>query len=142
MSIIEFLGEIDLTENIKAGANRQVRALVADDFPHMQEALVSCLKSMPGVEVVATALNGREALERVREHDLSLAIVDLQMPIMDGFKLLRELRKAYPTMRLVAISGHFSPAIVSEAISAGADAFVSKNELPHGLVDAVTKLVA
>jgi DNA-binding NarL/FixJ family response regulator len=131
-----------LTEILKANAERQIRAVVADDFPHMQEALVSCLESMPGIEVVATASNGHDALERVREHGPGLAIVDLQMPIMDGFKLLRELRKSYPTMRLVAISGHYSAAIVSEAISAGADAFVSKNELPHGLVDAVTKLVA
>ena len=116
--------------------------MVADDFPYMQDALVSCLQSVPGVEVVATALNGREALDLVRQHGPSLAIVDLQMPIMDGFKLLRELRRAYPTMRLVAVSGHFSSAIISEAISAGADAFVSKNELPHGLVDAVESLIS
>jgi len=127
-------------ESTKASANRQVRAVVADDFPYMQDALVSCLQSVPGIEVVGTALNGREALELVRQHGPSLAIVDLQMPIMDGFKLLRELRRAYPTMLLVAISGHYSSAIVSEAISAGADVFVSKSELPHGLVDAVAKL--
>lgn len=128
-------------EGSKAGANRQVRAVVADDFPHMQEALVSCLETVPGIEVVATALNGREALDMVREHAPSLAIVDLQMPIMDGFKLLRELRRAYPAMHLVAVSGHFSAAVAAEALSAGANAFVSKNELPHGLVDAVAKLV-
>ncbi|HUN90109.1 MAG TPA: response regulator transcription factor [Terriglobales bacterium] len=129
-------------ESLKATANRQVRAVVADDFPHMQEALVSCLQTVPGVEVVATALNGRDALDKIKQFTPCLAIIDLQMPIMDGFKLLREVRKGFPGMRLVAVSGHYSSAVVAEAISAGADVFVSKDELPHGLVNAVAKLVA
>ena len=119
-----------------------IRALVADDFPHMQTALVNCLKSVPGVTVVATALNGQEALDKASKQPLELAIIDLQMPIMDGFKLMRELRRAYPGIRLVAVSGHHGPAVSSEAIAAGADAFVSKNELPFGLVNAVEKLLA
>ena len=122
-------------------ASKPVRALVADDFPHMQQALVSCLHTLPGVRVVATAGDGAEALHQARQHQPELAVVDLQMPVMDGFKVLRELRRAYPAMRLVAISGHQSPAIAAEAISAGADAFISKNELPHGLLSAVEKLV-
>ena len=124
------------------GASVPVRALIADDFPHMQEALTSCLQTIPCVEVVATASNGVEALTLARKHTPGLAIVDLQMPVMDGFKLLRELRRAYPAMRLVAISGHQSSAIAAEAKSAGADIFVSKNELPYGLVGAVETLLA
>ncbi len=123
---------------------QNIRALVADDFPHMQTALVNCLKSVPGVDVVATALNGQEALDKAKASNegLELAIVDLQMPVMDGFKLMRELRRAYPAIRLVAVSGHHSPAVTSEAIAAGADAFVSKNDLPFGLVSVVEKLLA
>ena len=142
MSIAEVIGEIAVRESSTSGATKQVRVVVADDFPNMRDALVSCLGSVPGIEVVGTALNGREALDVVRRHEPSLAIVDLQMPVMDGFKVLRELRRAYPAMRLVAVSGHFSPAVAAEAMSAGADAFVAKNELPHGLLDAVTQLIS
>ena len=127
--------------DLKVGAVG-IRALVADDFPHMQTALVDCLNSVPGVTVVATALNGQEALDQAKRQTLELAVVDLQMPVMDGFKLMRELRRAYPAIRLVAVSGHHSPAVTSEAIAAGADVFVSKNELPFGLVSAVEKLLA
>ena len=119
-----------------------IDVVVADDFPHMQAALASCLESLPGVHVVATALNGREALDRVREHEPELAVVDLQMPVMDGFKVLRELRKSYPQMRLVAVSGHQGPTVAQEALAAGANAFVSKNDLPFGLLAAVEKLLA
>jgi DNA-binding NarL/FixJ family response regulator len=120
----------------------RIRALVADDYPHMQQALVACLRNVDGVEVVATALNGKDALDKVQEHTPGLAIIDLQMPVMDGFRLLRELRRLHPGMRLVAISGHHGPAIAAEAIAAGADAFVSKNELPEGLTNTVEQLLA
>ena len=125
----------------ESNATVSVTALVADDFPHMQEALVACLQNMPGVQVVATAENGQIALAKVHELKPGLAIVDLQMPVMDGFKLLRELRQTYPAMRLVAISGHESSAVAAEAIAAGANAFVSKSELPDGLIGAIQKLL-
>jgi DNA-binding NarL/FixJ family response regulator len=127
---------------LQLGEPGQMLTLVADDYPHMQEALVACLSTVPAVQVVATAFNGQEALDEARKHTLGLAIVDLQMPVMDGFKLLRELRQQYPAMRLVAVSGHQSPAIAAEAVAAGADTFVSKNDLPFGLIAAVENLLA
>ena len=116
------------------------RALVADDFPGMQQALVACLKRVPNVEVVGTAANGRDALENARNSKPDLVVADLQMPIMDGFQLLRELRRTYPDIALVAVSGHYSPAIEQEALAAGADAFVSKSGLPHDLLNVLGKL--
>ena len=119
-----------------------VRALVAEDFASMQQALVECLQSIPGLEVVGTAFNGREALEKARELGPNLAIIDLQMPVMNGFILMRELRKCYPAILLIAVSGHQSPAIAQEAKGAGANAFVSKSQLPGGLVETVEKLLS
>jgi DNA-binding NarL/FixJ family response regulator len=135
------LRENQVGDALQFGEPAQMLTLVADDYPHMQEALVACLGMLPAVKVVATALNGQEALDKTRKYTLGLAIVDLQMPVMDGFKLLRELRKQYPAMRLVAVSGHESPAVAAEAIAAGADSFVSKDDLPFGLVAAVEKLL-
>ena len=131
-----------MDEEAAPKASASVRAIVAEDFLHMQEALVACLQNIPDVLVVATAFNGREALEKVLQLLPDLAIVDLQMPAMDGFQLLRHLRKLYPAMHLVAVSGHQSPAIEEEALKAGANAFVSKSQLPYGLVTVVEKLLA
>lgn len=119
-----------------------VRALVAEDFVHMQEALVACLETIPNVAVVGTAFNGQEALEKIRQLTPKLAVVDLQMPVMDGFKLMRELRREYPGMVLVAVSGHNSPAVEQEALHAGANAFVSKSQLPYGLTSTIEKLLS
>ncbi len=130
------------TDTADAPASSPIRTLVADDFVYMQDALVTCAESMPGVQVVATAINGAEALAKAREHRPNLAIIDLQMPVMDGFRVLRELRASFPEIRLVAVSGHQSPTVVQEALSAGADAFVSKSELPFGLVKTLEEVLA
>jgi DNA-binding NarL/FixJ family response regulator len=130
-----------MAEQDEFSAVRQVRTLVVDDFVSMHQALTICLQSLPGVEVVGTALNGQEALEKVPLLKPDLAIVDLQMPVMDGFQLMRRLRQDYPHIRLVAVCGHASAAIEQEALAAGAHAFVSKTALPHGLLSKVEALL-
>jgi two-component system chemotaxis response regulator CheB len=114
-----------------------IRAMVVDDFLSMHQALANSLSSLAQVEVVGTALNGKEALDKVPALKPDLVIVDLQMPVMDGFQLMRLLRRDYPAIRLVAVCGHASAAIEQEALAAGAHAFVSKGALPQELVDKV-----
>jgi CheY-like chemotaxis protein len=121
--------------------NQRVRALVVDDFVSMQQALAVCLQALPGIEVVGTALNGKEALEKVPILKPDLAIVDLQMPVMDGFQLMRHLRRDYPQIRLIAVCVHGSAAIEQEALAAGAHAFVSKSAIPLELVSKVEALL-
>ena len=118
------------------------RVLIADDYPSMQQALVSCLEVVESVEVVGIAANGEEALQQALLTNPNLVIADLQMPKMDGFQLMRELRRHFPKLAVIAISGHFSPTIEKEALAAGANAFVSKVGLPQALIDAIQSLLA
>ena len=118
-----------------------IRAIVVDDHPVMRQALVSCLQSIFGVEVIATAANGQEALAKSTELKPDLVVADLLMPVMNGFELLKALRQAFPAICLVAVSGHNSSTIASEAMSAGANAFIPKNGLPHDLLHALEDLL-
>jgi DNA-binding NarL/FixJ family response regulator len=129
-------------DSISQQSIKKVRVLVADDYESMQLAIVSCLGMLDELEVVGTASNGEDALAKSSSLNPDLVIADLQMPVMDGFRLLRALRKAYPSIRLIAISGHFSPMIEKEALSAGANLFVSKVGLPGDLLAAVKQLLA
>lgn len=125
----------------ESSQTRCIRALVVDDFESMRQALTVCLEALDSIEVVGTAQNGQEALEKIALLKPNLVIVDLQMPVMDGFQLMRHLREEHPVMRLVAVCGHASPAIEQEALSAGAHAFVSKNTLPQGLTSKVQAIL-
>ena len=65
-----------------------IRVLVADDQPMARERLVSLLAAEPGVQVAATASTGPEAVESIRQAAPDLVFLDLQMPGMDGFKVI------------------------------------------------------
>ena len=122
-------------------SDAKCRVLVVDDYPSMQQALVSCLDGLE-VEVVGTAANGEEALRLVKSLHPQIVIADLQMPIMDGFQLTRELRRQCPEVNVIAVSGHYSHTIEKEALGAGAKIFISKVGLPQALIDAVQSLLA
>ena len=79
------------------------RILVIDDDPcirHLLRAVLEC----QGYSVVE-AKNGNEGLQRYRAEPTDLVITDIQMPVMDGLQMIRELRRAFPTARVIAISG-------------------------------------
>jgi DNA-binding NarL/FixJ family response regulator len=128
------------SEGRSSGASATRRVLIADDYPSMQQALASCLETLDRFEVVGTAANGKEALELMPSLNPDVIIADLQMPVMDGFQLLRQARQRCPKIHLIAISGHFSPVIEKEALAAGADAFISKVGLPQALINALAPL--
>lgn len=68
-----------------------IRVLVADDQPMARERLVSLLAAEPGVELAATASTGAEAVDYIRQTSPDLVFLDLQMPGMDGFKVIEEI---------------------------------------------------
>ena len=82
-----------------------MRVLVADDAILFRRLLRDVLVSLPGVEVVGTATNGRIAVEKVRELKPDLLTLDIEMPEMDGLAVLDELfRKGEPQVEIIAVS--------------------------------------
>ena len=79
------------------------RILVVDDDQHIRHLLRAVLERQ-GYSVVE-AKNGHEGLQRYRAAPTDLVITDMQMPVMDGLQMIRELRRAFPTARVIAISG-------------------------------------
>jgi len=82
-----------------------VRVLVADDSVLFRRLLADLLASLPGVEVVATAANGRIALQKVRELKPDLPTLDIEMPGMDGLAVLDALhRDGGPPVETIVVS--------------------------------------
>jgi DNA-binding NarL/FixJ family response regulator len=114
-----------------------VRALVADDHPLVRDALARTLAELePGVDVV-TAGDFDAALAAVQGGTLDLALVDWQMPGMDGLHGLQRLRAAMPTLPIVVASGHDDAATIRAALGAGAAGFIPKSEQPAVLMQAL-----
>jgi len=104
------------------------RILIADDSPLMLRQVRTLLELDRSVEVCAEAVDGVEAVEKVRECRPDLVILDLVMPKMNGLEATREIRKLTPTLPVLLFTLHSSPVLERESRRAGVDAVLSKAE--------------
>lgn len=101
------------------------RVLVVDDSAYNRQTITAMLESIPDVEVVGRAMNGKEALKMTFDLEPDVVTLDLEMPEMDGFSFLRLLMSRRPTPVLV-VSGHTGRENVFRALELGALDFVAK----------------
>ena len=123
------------------GSEQPYRVLVAEDDEAFLEVVEALLNTDGSFEVVARAANGREAVELAAGVEIDAAVIDIEMPVMDGVEATRRLREHSPDLPIVAISGHDYEERVLEIRAAGADDYVRKARLEDELVDALLALV-
>jgi DNA-binding NarL/FixJ family response regulator len=111
----------------------RLRIIVADDNPAFLRELTSLLA--PEFDVVATAANGRSALDVIRRYKPDLVVLDLGMPLLNGIEVTRELAKHSPPV--VICSVETDPEVVEAAQRAGALAYVFKVRIEKDLILAV-----
>ena len=113
-----------------------VRVLVTDDHAMVRRGLVELLSAAEGIEVVAQAANGREAVEKVAELAPDVVLMDLQMPEMDGVTATRQVVSESGAQVLVLTSFSDADRIV-DALDAGAVGYMLKDAEPEDLIEAV-----
>jgi DNA-binding NarL/FixJ family response regulator len=104
-----------------------LRVVVADDQKIVRDGLVTLLRLLPGIEVVAAAADGEEAVELVDEHQPDVLLVDLQMPRCDGVEATRRVRTQYPKTEVVVLTTYSDDDSVLRALRAGARGFLTKD---------------
>jgi two-component system chemotaxis response regulator CheB len=107
-----------------------VRILVVDDTPLYRNIVTELFAQEPGYEVVGCAENGREALARIHVLDPDLVILDVEMPVMDGWETLRAIKLSYPNLMVIVLSSlnQERDLAVAKAFSLGASEFIPKPE--------------
>ena len=113
----------------------RLRVIVADDSPLFLRKFISVLQVE--FDVVATAADGRTALELVRRHKPDAAVLDLFMPGLNGIEVTRELAKTSPNLPVVICSAETDPEIAEAARQAGAAEYVFKAQVEKDLILAV-----
>jgi two-component system, OmpR family, response regulator len=111
------------------------RLLVVDDEPSIRELLFLALR-FEGWDV-RTAEDGAEAVRTAREFSPDAVLLDMMLPDMDGFEVLRRLRAEAPRLPVVFVTARDAPADRAAGLAAGGDDYVTK---PFGLDDVVTRL--
>jgi two-component system nitrate/nitrite response regulator NarL len=120
-----------------ASTDARVRVVVADDHPFFRDGVIRGLTMSGRVEVVGEADDGRAALEAIRRERPDVALVDHEMPDVDGLGVVRATaRDGLPT-RVLLLSAHTDSGIVFQALEAGAAGYLSKDARRAEIVQAV-----
>ncbi|HEX9023333.1 MAG TPA: chemotaxis response regulator protein-glutamate methylesterase [Geobacteraceae bacterium] len=104
---------------------RAIRVVVIDDSAYNRRAIIKMLEAMPNVEVVGYATDGEEGIRKILETKPDLATLDLEMPKMDGFTLLRIVMNSFP-LPIIVISSQSGDERVFKALELGAIDFIAK----------------
>ena len=119
----------------------RIRLIVADDSDLVRRVVVALLKQQEDMEVVAEAVNGLEAVEHSRATSAAVAVLDLSMPVCDGFTAARTLNQCCPHVRSLAFTRERSPDAVARMLRAGALGYVLKHS-PSEILCAAIRAVA
>lgn len=115
----------------------RISLLIADDHSLVREMLTSHLGREMDIEVVASVSNGNEALERSRELEPDIVLLDIDMPGMLSFEAAREILQCSPKTRVIFLSAFFHDRYIEEALSTGASGYLTKNEPPAKVIAAI-----
>jgi DNA-binding NarL/FixJ family response regulator len=114
-----------------------MRVLIADDHGIVRSGIRLLLERQPGLEVVAEAADGVEAVDRAIAERPDLCILDVGMPKMTGLQAARAIRSHLPDARVLMLSMHDDERYLFEALKAGASGYVLKREADQDLVGAI-----
>ncbi len=120
---------------------RKIRVLIADDHRLFGEALEAILDTDDRLEVAGHAADGAEAVQLALSLDPDVVLMDIAMPIMDGFQATKQVRKQCPHARVLMLTGSNSRTDVDRAREAGAAGYVTKDRIAAELIDAILEVV-
>jgi DNA-binding NarL/FixJ family response regulator len=124
----------------RAKERKPLRVLIADDHRLFAEALEAILATDERIEVVGQASDGSQAVELAQKLDPDVVLMDVSMPVLDGFEATREIRSGSEGIRVLMLTGSNSRADVDRSREAGASGYVTKDRIASELVTAIVEV--
>ena len=115
----------------------EVKILIVDDHEMIRTGIRSILRSRGEFQVCGEASDGEEAIEKARELKPDLVILDINMPMLDGFGAAKVIKQDIPEVQILFFSMHTGRNLVEQAKLAGAQGFVAKDQAGSLLLTAV-----
>jgi DNA-binding NarL/FixJ family response regulator len=132
-------GELRIGNGEGAARSKAARLLIADDHALVREGLRTMLSGEEGIEVIAEANDGRQALTLCRRLKPDLVLMDVRMPVMDGLEATRKIKQEMPQTSVMMVTMHENPDYLFEAVKAGAAGYVLKDASGERLLGAVRR---
>ncbi len=120
----------------------QITILIADDHPIVRQGLRQTIEEDPRLHIVAEAGNGEEALAAISEFSPQVTILDVDMPVMNGFQVARALRDKGLKTEIIFLTMHRDEDLFNEAIDLGAKGFVLKDSALTDIIECIKAVAA
>ena len=118
-------------------ASGKIRVLCVDDHPIVRDGIAAIINLQPDMSLVGATATAGEALKRFSELRPDVALVDLRLPDMDGFDLIKRLRDMHPNARVIVLSSHEGDVDIQRALEAGAQGYVVKGIVREELLETI-----
>ena len=119
---------------------KEIRVLLADDHNLVRAGVRKILEAQPGVAVVGEVADGAAALDALARTPVDVLVLDLSMPGLDGFAVLRRARALVPALKVLVLSMHADSEFVSRAVREGADGYLLKDSAGKDLIRAIASV--
>ena len=125
-------------KNVIESKNTMLKILLAEDHNIVRSGIRSLLEDDECIAIVAEAVNGSQALDYIKNNEpIDIVLTDIDMPVMDGISLIREVKKLNPHIKIVILSMHDNEKYVAQAFEAGASGYLLKNVAADELIFAL-----
>ena len=125
---------------MEKGRTKKITVLIADDHPMMLMGICNVLSTKANLEIVAKASNGEEALEEIRTLSPDIAILDINMPLIDGLDVASQMRDEGSPTKVIILSLHDDQEKVTKFLKSGAMGYVLKKNSPEELLSAIEEV--
>jgi DNA-binding NarL/FixJ family response regulator len=118
-----------------------IRVLIADDHPVMRDGIAAAIESGEDMIVIGQAVDGAEAIVRYRELRPDIALIDLQMPGVDGLQAIAAIGGEFPEARIIVLTSYPGDARVKRALTFGASAYLLKTATREEILAAIRSVM-
>ncbi len=116
---------------------QSIRVVIADDHPIVRSGIRDMLDDADGIDVVAEADSGPDALQKVEEHQPDVLLLDMEMPELSGLEVAERLQARNAPVRLLALSSYDDQEYVQGLLESGASGYLTKENAPELIIEAV-----
>jgi DNA-binding NarL/FixJ family response regulator len=114
-----------------------ITVLLVDDNGPIRKSLRSLIEASEDIQIVATATNGVDAVEKASSYRPDVAVMDISMPLMDGIEATEHIRECCRVTRVILVTGFDDPEHVQRALEVGAKGYVLKDAVAEDLLKAI-----
>ncbi len=115
----------------------KITIAIAEDHDLVRDGLLSMLKDYSSIKVSFAVSNGLELMNKLRNKDVDVVLLDIEMPVMSGREALMEIKRIHPEVKVIIVSSFYQEPFIVEFIKLGANAFLPKNTKIDKLIEVI-----